>query len=74
MLIVLGNRSLGGCPQGGGRWSWFLQYPLGLKGLGHRVFWLEVLRSSGDRARERARGSDVDILTGLKTGDSYGEG
>lgn len=52
MLIVLGNRSLAGYPQGGGHWSWFLQYPLGLKALGHRVFWLEVLNSSGDRSRD----------------------
>ncbi len=52
MLIILGNRSLAGYPQGGGHWSWFLQYPLGLKDLGHRIFWLEMLRSSGDRARD----------------------
>lgn len=52
MLIVLGNRSLAFYPQGGGHWSWFLQYPLGLKALGHRVFWLEMLRSSGERERD----------------------
>jgi hypothetical protein len=34
---------------GGGLWSWFLQYPLGLKALGHDVLWLELLQSSGHR-------------------------
>jgi hypothetical protein len=52
VFIVLGNRSLAEYPQGGGHWSWFLQYPLGLRALGHRVFWLEVLRSTGDRDRD----------------------
>jgi hypothetical protein len=34
---------------GGGHWSWFLQYPLGLRALGHDVLWLELLQSSGHR-------------------------
>jgi hypothetical protein len=34
---------------GGGHWSWFLQYPLGLRALGHEVLWLELLQSSGHR-------------------------
>lgn len=55
MFIVLGNRSLADYPQGGGHWSWFLQYPLGLKDLGHRVFWLEVLHSSGNRDNDASR-------------------
>ena len=49
MQIVLGNSSLVRYQQGGGHWSWFLQYPLGLKALGHEVFWLELLQSSGRR-------------------------
>ncbi len=53
--IVLGSASLAGYPQGGGHWSWFLQYPLGLKALGHKVTWLEVLAASGDPARDRVR-------------------
>ena len=57
MFIVLGNGSLAKYPPGGGHWSWFLQYPLGLRALGHRVFWLEIMPSAGDRNRdaERAR-------------------
>ena len=49
MRIVLGNSSLIKYQQGGGHWSWFLQYPLGLKALQHDVFWLELLQSSGRR-------------------------
>lgn len=49
MQIVLGNSSLVKYQQGGGHWSWFLQYPLGLKALQHDVFWLELLQSSGRR-------------------------
>jgi hypothetical protein len=49
MLIVLGNGSLAAYPQGGGHWSWFLQFAFGLRALGHRVFWLEILKSSGNR-------------------------
>jgi hypothetical protein len=50
--IVLGNSSLVKYQQGGGHWSWFLQYPLGLKALGHEVFWLELLQSSGRREND----------------------
>lgn len=49
MRIVLGNSSLVKYQQGGGHWSWFLQYPLGLKALRHDVFWIELLQSSGNR-------------------------
>src|SRR5215472_8472892 len=48
MFIVLANATLANYFQGGGHWAWFLQYPLGLKQLGHRVFWLEVMRSAGN--------------------------
>ncbi len=54
MLIALGNGSLASYPPGGGHWSWFLQYPLGLRALGHQVFWIELLKSSGDRTRDLA--------------------
>jgi hypothetical protein len=50
--IVLGNSNIAKYPEGGGHWSWFLQYPLGLKALGEDVLWLELLASSGDRARD----------------------
>jgi hypothetical protein len=52
MRIVLGNSSLVKYQQGGGHWSWFLQYPLGLKALGHEVFWLELVQSSGQREND----------------------
>ena len=29
-----------------------LQYPLGLRALGHNIFWLELMKSSGDRVRD----------------------
>ena len=54
MLVALGNGSLASYPPGGGHWSWFLQYPLGLRALGHQVFWLELLKASGDRERDLA--------------------
>jgi hypothetical protein len=45
----LGNSSLIKYQPGGGHWSWFLQYPLGLRALRHDVLWLELLQSSGHR-------------------------
>jgi hypothetical protein len=48
MFVVLANATLANYFQGGGHWTWLLQYPLGLKQLGHRVFWLEVMRSSNN--------------------------
>lgn len=51
--IVLANGSLAGYPEGGGHWSFFLQYLLGLDALRYDVFWLELLRSSGDDERDR---------------------
>jgi len=58
MLIVLANRSVASYPQGGGVWSWMLQYPLGLRALGHNIFWLELMKSSGDAARDGQLASD----------------
>lgn len=52
MLIVFANRSVASYPLGGGIWAWILQYPLGLRALGHNVFWLELMKSSGDCARD----------------------
>ncbi len=52
MLIVLASGALAKYPQGGGAWAWLLQYPMGLRALGHNIFWLEMLKSSGDRARD----------------------
>lgn len=52
LRIILANGSLAGYPQGGGHWTVFLQYLLGLRALGHDVFWLEVFQTTGDRARD----------------------
>ena len=58
MLIVLANSSLASYPLGGGVWSWMLQYPLGLRALGHDVFWIESMESCGDPARDREFAND----------------
>src|SRR5262249_1314402 len=61
LRIVLANNSLAGYPQGGGHWSCFLQYLFGLKALGHDVFWLEVLHSTGNPVRDHRL---IDIFFG----------
>jgi len=48
LRIVFGNASLARYPQGGGHWTVRLQYLLGLHAMGHDVFLLELLWSSGD--------------------------
>lgn len=53
MFIVLANATIALYPEGGGHWMWFLQYPLGLKALGHRVLWLEILPSTGNPEKDR---------------------
>jgi hypothetical protein len=50
--IVLAHAALAPYPEGGGLWMGYLQYLLGLEDLGHDVFWLEVLRSSGNATRD----------------------
>jgi hypothetical protein len=56
LRIVLANGgSLARYPQGGGHWSCFLQYLFGLTALGHDMFWLEVLESSGNSAQDQQR-------------------
>jgi hypothetical protein len=50
--IVLGSGRLVDYQQGGRHWAWFLQYPLGLRALGHDVFWIELMASSGERGRD----------------------
>jgi hypothetical protein len=54
MLIVLSNGSLAKYPLGGGHWSWFLQYPLGLKALGHKILWIELLQATTDEVQDLA--------------------
>jgi hypothetical protein len=53
LRIVLANASLAKYPDGGGHWSVFLQYLFGLAALGHDVFWLELLRATGQPAADR---------------------
>jgi hypothetical protein len=59
MRIVLGDGSLAPYPEGGGLWCWVLQYPLGLRALGHDVLILELLRTSGQRDR------DLELIRGF---------
>src|SRR6202022_1502790 len=54
MRIVLANATVAQYPHGGGHWNWFLQYPLGLRSLGHDVFWLEIMRATDNREYDRA--------------------
>lgn len=54
MRIVLGTTRLASYQEGGGHWAWFLQYPLGLRALGHQVLWLDVLVSTGDATRDQS--------------------
>ncbi|MPZ77591.1 MAG: hypothetical protein GEU77_13825 [Deltaproteobacteria bacterium] len=51
-IVLADGGSLARYPQGGGHWSCFLQYLFGLNALGHDVFWLEVLDSSGNGAHD----------------------
>src|ERR1700688_3234780 len=41
--------------QAGGHWSWLLQYALGLRAIGHDVFWLELFYASDDHAGDREK-------------------
>jgi hypothetical protein len=53
--IVLAGDFLARYPEGGGHWMAFLQYLLGLRSLGHDVFWLELLSSNGNATLDRDR-------------------
>ena len=53
LRIVLGSEMLASYPQGGGTGMGFLQYLFGLADMGHDVFWLELLHSSGDASKDR---------------------
>jgi hypothetical protein len=55
MRIVLGNGSLARYPQGGGHWTVFLQFLLGLEALGHDVVLWEEMEPRGVDADECAR-------------------
>jgi hypothetical protein len=51
LRIVLAHGSLVRYPEGGGNWMCFLQHFLGLRGLGHDVYWLALFNSKGDRSK-----------------------
>jgi hypothetical protein len=53
--VVLAFGSLASYPQGGGHWTCPLQYLFGLDALGHDVFWLELLKSTGDEDLDHQR-------------------
>ena len=53
--IVLGNSTLATYPEGGGHWSVFLQYLLGLQSLGHQVILMECFISLGDKKADEHR-------------------
>jgi hypothetical protein len=52
--VVLAG-SLGEYVEGGGYWWNRLQYLLGLRQLGHEVYWLDLLASEGDPDQDRRR-------------------
>lgn len=54
LRIVLAGGFLAGYLEGGGHWAAFLQYLLGLRALGHDVWWLELV-TSGEPAGDRQR-------------------
>ena len=48
LRIVLAGGFLAYYAEGGGHWTAFLQYLLGLRALGHDAWWLELLSATGD--------------------------
>jgi hypothetical protein len=66
-IVLADGGSFARYPRGGGHWSCFLQYLFGLDSLGHDVFWLEVLDSCGNRARDQRL---IDVF--LKRFEKYG--
>jgi hypothetical protein len=51
--IVLGSYLLADYPEGGGHWSAFLQFLLGLDALGVDVYWFELMLPSDDPAHDK---------------------
>jgi hypothetical protein len=46
VLIALGSKSLASYPEGAPMAAGFMQYPLGLRALGHQVMWVELISAS----------------------------
>src|SRR5688572_1727357 len=59
MRIVLGGGGVAKYLQGGGHWSWVLQYLRGLSALGHDVLFMQFLVTSGSRDADAARARTV---------------
>src|SRR5206468_12212021 len=52
--VVISAYDVVNYPQGGGHFWVYLQYVLGLRLLGHEVYWLEGFRSKGSEEQEAA--------------------
>ena len=52
LTVVIAAYNVAGFPEGGGHFSVYLQYVLGLRQLGCDVYWLEGFRSKGRAERE----------------------
>jgi hypothetical protein len=55
LKIVVAIGSAAAYLEGGGHWAWAVEHLLGLEALGHDVFWLEAVGSTGDRSRDQQR-------------------
>ena len=55
MNVTIGLPNVLTYHQGGGHWSWALQYLLGFKELGHNVCGIEFIESTGDPLADEAR-------------------
>ena len=51
MLIALGSKTIASYPEGGPLALGFIQYALGLRALGHRVVWVEVIKAELVRSK-----------------------
>src|SRR5580658_4771422 len=50
MLIALGSRTIASYPEGVALAFGFIQYPLGLRTLGHQTLWIELIKAEQVRA------------------------
>lgn len=50
MLIALGSKSIASYPEGAALAMGFIQYPLGLRAIGHQIVWVEVIKAAQVRA------------------------
>ena len=50
MLIALGSRTIASYPEGVALAFGFIQYPLGLRTLGHQIVWIELIKAEQVRA------------------------